>query len=317
LGYPSGEPRKIIHELDDFSAVSITADSSRIVSVQDKLVSSLWVAPTSDLAHARQLAFDSSRFSQASLGPDGTIFLEKQQGDRRNIWAIAPDGSSQRQLTFEGNNYDPAACSAGPYVVYTCERDGLKGICRIKRDGGTIEQIVPSTAIDVATRCSPNGEFVVYSAWGDGKWPTAWKVSVEGGTPKQLTDKLCFRPAVSPDSGSIACFYSEQPSAQADPDSIAVIPIAGGAPSKQFPLPPTAYTPSGLRWTTDGSGIAYVDNQGGASNIRVQPLDGQPRQLTDFRGDRIFYFEWSADGRQLAFSRGTRSYDVFLIQDVR
>ena len=46
-------------------------------------------------------------------------------------------------------------------------------------------------------------------------------------------------------------------------------------------------------------------------------FDGEPGQLTNFQGDRIFHFEWSPDGRQFAFSRGTRSQDVFLIRDTQ
>ncbi len=57
---------------------------------------------------------------------------------------------------------------------------------------------------------------------------------------------------------------------------------------------------------------------GGISNIWSQPLDGgAPKQLTDFKTDRIFAFDWSRDGKQLAVSRGTVTSDVVLIKDFR
>jgi len=50
----------------------------------------------------------------------------------------------------------------------------------------------------------------------------------------------------------------------------------------------------------------------------MQPLDGgPPRQVTDFKSDRIFGFEWSRDGKQLALARGTESSDVVLISGFR
>ena len=70
------------------------------------------------------------------------------------------------------------------------------------------------------------------------------------------------------------------------------------------------YQPAGIRWTADGRALTYVDNLDGISNICDQPLDGGPPvQLTKF--------DWSRDGKQLAFSRGARAYDVVLICDLR
>lgn len=63
--------------------------------------------------------------------------------------------------------------------------------------------------------------------------------------------------------------------------------------------------------------LAYVDRRD-PSNISSQPLDGgPPRQLTDFKPDRVFSFAWSRDGKQLALARGTLTNDVILISDFR
>jgi Tol biopolymer transport system component len=275
------------------------------------------VSPVSDPARARQVAYDASRFSAASLAPDGAIFLEKQERGRRGIWVIRPDRGAHKQLTMEGNSYDPSVCNTGPYFVYTCEQGGRKGVCRMNQDGTGQKQLVSNTTCDPNARCSRDGRFIVYNTWSNGKWPTVWKMPIEGGIPEQLTDKLCFSPAISPDDRWIACLYAGSPSAQADPNTIAIISTTGGAPVKVFPLPLTAYPEGGLGWIPDGSGIAYIDNRSGVSNVWAQPLDGEPGQLTNFQGDRVFHFEWSPDGRQFAFSRGTRSQDVFLIRDTQ
>ena len=73
-----------------------------------------------------------------------------------------------------------------------------------------------------------------------------------------------------------------------------------------------------LRWTADGSGLTYINNQGGVSNIWMQPLaGGPPKQLTDFKSDMIFHFDWSRDGKQLALSRGIFTSDVILLNNVK
>jgi hypothetical protein len=42
-------------------------------------------------------------------------------------------------------------------------------------------------------------------------------------------------------------------------------------------------------------------------------MGGPPKQLTNFKDQRIFNFSSSRDGKQLALSRGTINSDVVLI----
>ena len=73
-----------------------------------------------------------------------------------------------------------------------------------------------------------------------------------------------------------------------------------------------------IHWTADGRDLTYVDTKGGVSNIWIQSLDGgAPKQLTDFKDQRIFGFAWSRDGKQLALSRGVVNSDVVLIRDFK
>jgi Tol biopolymer transport system component len=130
----------------------------------------------------------------------------------------------------------------------------------------------------------------------------------------------------------VACFYREdQPNANTanrealltqgfySPVRVAIIPFEGGDPVKVLDLPRTSFTGTpGLRWTPDGRALTYIDTINGVSNIWSLPLDGgKPLQLTDFKTDQIFYFDFSRDGKQLAVSRGTQTSDVILIRDFR
>ena len=121
-----------------------------------------------------------------------------------------------------------------------------------------------------------------------------------------------------PDGSLIACFYREDP-----PNSpaikVAVIPFQGGDPVKVLDLPRPSFSGApGLRWTPDGRALTFIDTVGGVSNIWSLPLDGgPPKQLTAFKDDQIFWFDYSRDGRQLALSRGKQTSDVVLIKDFR
>ena len=71
-----------------------------------------------------------------------------------------------------------------------------------------------------------------------------------------------------------------------------------------------------LQWTRDGRAIYYIALNNGVSNIWRQPVDGSPPgQVTQFTTGRSFNFSYSADGKQLALSRGSLDSDVVLIKD--
>jgi Tol biopolymer transport system component len=74
-------------------------------------------------------------------------------------------------------------------------------------------------------------------------------------------------------------------------------------------------SPSAIQWTPDGRGVAYSIG----SNVWVQPRDGSAAyQLTKFAEDewRIEDFEWSRDGKRLAFSRSKTTWDIVLFRGV-
>ncbi len=66
----------------------------------------------------------------------------------------------------------------------------------------------------------------------------------------------------------------------------------------------------------DGQWVVFSRQEGGNSgNVWEQPIaGGPPKAVTHFTSDRIFWYDWSRDGR-LAFSRGTKQTDAVLIKN--
>jgi Tol biopolymer transport system component len=72
------------------------------------------------------------------------------------------------------------------------------------------------------------------------------------------------------------------------------------------------------RWAPDSDAITYIATRDGVSNIWRQPLGNEPpKQITRFESGRIFSFDWSPDGKQIAFSRGEEISDAVLLSDLR
>ena len=133
-------------------------------------------------------------------------------------------------------------------------------------------------------------------------------------------NELCERfdvsqPAISPDGKFIACRYREQ---DLSPFELGIISFETGEKVKAIDLPSISAAPTGtLQWSADGRAVLYIDTKGGVSDIWSQPLDGPAKQLTNFRTDQIFSFDWSRDGKQLLMARGNVTNDVVLIVETR
>ncbi|MEO7658915.1 MAG: protein kinase [Pyrinomonadaceae bacterium] len=321
LSYPVGEARRTTNDLSNYSGMSLTADSNRLVTVQSETISNIWLLPNGETERATLITVGAGkRDGQNGVAwtPDGKVVFASKASGSDDIWIMNADGSGKKQLTTNSRvNVHPAVSSDGRYVIFTSDRAGTPNIWRMDMDGGNPKQLTSGSGEERA-QGTHDGKSVIYTLIGAGK-PTLWRVSIDGGAPQQVTDKYSIWPAVSPDGQSIAYIYRDDPTNS--PLKIAILPIAGGEPKQIFDAPESAKPISRLtpvRWTPSGSDLIYVVTIGGVSNIWSQPIvGGPPKQLTTFKSELIFGFEWSRDGRQLLVTRGTRTSDVVLISNFR
>lgn len=320
ISFSGDETRKVTNDLNNYSRLSLTADSSAIVTVQTEGASSIWVAPQGDAGRAKQIS--SGRYDgQQGLSwmPGGKIAYTSRESGLTDIWSMGQDGKDQKQLTAHAaTNLDPWATPDGRYITFSSTRKtasrSLRSIWRMDTDGGNLKQLTGGQG-DRFPKSSPDGRWVVFHSERSGSL-RAWKVSIDGGEPVPLTDKLTSNPIVSPDGSLVACWYrDDQPNMLT---KVAIIPFAGGDPVRVLDMPSSVNIAAGLRWTPDGRALNYIDTVNGVSNVWSLPLDGgPPKQLTDFKADQIFWFDFSRDGKPLAVSRGIQTTDVILIRDFR
>jgi Tol biopolymer transport system component len=311
IAYPTGEARRITNDLNEYVSASLTDDSNTLAVVERDSLTNLWTAPAGDAARARQITSGAGKYGRVSWMPDGKLIYNLRDGADLNIWRMDADGSNQKQLTSDsGMNFHAAASPDGRFIIFASSRGvgpNDYNIWRMDADGSNAKQLTQGGS-DVSPAFSPDGKWIVYQSHASSR-PHLWKVPIDGGQPVQLTNVTSWPPSVSPDGKYIACgYWDEQLNSQL---VVAIIPMEGGQPIKSFNIP------IGLvRWAADSSGLMFIDNRGGVSNIWLQPLaGGAPKQLTDFKSDLIFSFDWSRD-RQLACSRGIVTSDVFIISNL-
>ena len=312
VAYPSGEARRITNDLNRYYGVSLTGDSSALVTVQGEVSSSIWVAPQGNATVARRITSGSGTgeglYGVASL-PNGGVLYTSITSGHSDIWSMGADDSNPAQLTVNaGNNSDPAVSADGQTVVFSSDRDGHRNIWRMNIDGSSPKQLTNGDA-DFTPQITPDGKWLIYQSDRAGKL-RIWKQPLDGGTPQPLIDRAAGSPTVSPDGKWVAMNAFDEVAGRFE---VAYMPIEGGELTKLSYLVNAAFG-----WAPDGKSVLSVDNRNGVSNLMSQPLDGHPpKQVTNFTEGTIFKFAWSANGKQLFLARGSVNSDVVLISNVK
>ena len=311
-----GEVRPITHDLWMYTGIRASADAKTLLALQDQILATIQVATPGKESEARPLSAENQNHDGRwglAWTPDGKIVYYSTPSGQVDLWEMGADGSNPQRLTSNGASsasYQPAVSLRGGFIAFTrWDRSG-ENIWSMDMDGGNLKQLTEGKE-DLHPAISQDGRWVVFIRVQGGKY-TLMKVSSGGGPASQLADYNSSWPSVSPDGKWIACFYFP---GQDQPASLAMVPFAGGQPSKVFPLPVTNTPP--FLWTPDGRAISFINSVNGVDNVWEQPLaGGPPKPVTHFTSDKIFWFDWSRDGR-LALSRGVDQTDAVLIKNFR
>ena len=309
ISFPGGEARRFTNDLMDYQnySLDLTRDRKTLVAIEGRRDSDLWVAPAGDASRARQITSGGAAVSRLSWMPNTGIVYQNSNGE---LLVVRADGSNQMLLTpNERSNYWPEACGDGRFVVFASYRNEKVNVWRMDADGSNPTQLTNEGFASLPT-CSPDGKWVVYARLND---MSVWRIPIQGGTPTQLRIQNRSSPLaqVSPDGKLLAC--TAWGATISSPAVLTVVPFDGGEPLYRFDLPAAA---AWFRWAPEGKAMDYSLTRGGASNIWRQPLaGGPPKQITNFKSEQIFSFDWSRDGKQLALARGTTSSDVILISN--
>ena len=306
------EARQIIKDPSHYVGLSATKDSRVVLTMKRERVTSVWIhTGTSD----SPVPISSSRYLGATgiiWTADGKFVLASNINGNYELWTMEADGTNQQRLTYNGrNNMEPAVSPDGRYIVYVSFEGRHPHLWRMNSDGTDARQLTRGGDEDLP-RFTRDGKWIVYHSIDQSSYSIR-KVSIDGGETATVVSEHSTQPDVSPDGTMVACFAQRADGTAWD---MLVVPIEGGAPVARFALPATVEPEwPGLRWTPDGDGLTYVATVQGVSNVWRQALSGgDAKPLTDFKENRIFFFDWSRE-RKLVLVRGSDTRDLILVRD--
>ncbi|SRR5579883_16102 len=200
----------------------------------------------------------------AAPGGGKVVWILNERG-ARNLWvAAAPDFKGRRLTSYKEDDGQDLGM-----IEWTA--DG-KSIVYVR--GGNLEQI---------GQANPNPR-----SWAQMPDQSIWIVPFEGGAPKKLAEG--HSPAVSKD-GKIAFVKAAQ---------VWLTNVDGEKPGE---VAHTKGVSSNLRWSPDGSQLAFVNTRQDHAFIGVYHPGDKSVKYLDPSTDRDSSPVWSVDGRRIAFIR--------------
>ena len=305
----NGAARRLTNDLHDYSGVSLTADGHTLATIQTVRLMNVWLVDLSETRTTKQITAGASIYYDISFTPDDKLLYSTRTSGLADIWQTDLDGANRRQLTKNaGSNYSPVVSPDGRYLIFHSSRSGTYFLYRTSADGSNPQRLTNETDEEATADISPDGKTVVFA------FAQLKRVPIEGGTPVVLNDKYNYTPVISPDGKLIAAWHTDD---FTNGLQLALFSIdKSGEPLKVFDIPLRQNFGERVRWTKDKKALLYINTRDGVSNIWRQPIDGSaPTQFTDFKTERIFSFDVSPDGKQLAIVRGAQAQDVVLLSD--
>jgi len=230
----------------------------------------------------------------------GHVSLMNADGSNRNV-------IYQQNLPMQGLT----VCPDGVHAFFSMPSQATKtlNIFRLDLTNGTATPVT-NGKVDQLPVCSPDSKLILYTKLERGR-QLLMEVPVDGGEPKQLSDKLINFAAFSPDGKQIAALGVEGQGANARP-VIEIFPAQGGLPVQSFP--PNRFISGLFQYSADGQNLYYPITEKGVSNILMQPLAGGPQNLVTKFDDLFLYgYDYDWKNQKLAAARGRTNSDVVLI----
>lgn len=319
LPYPVGEARALTNDTNNYTDFALAADSSFIVTSEQKSPHNLQIVTTGGDGNERQIT-NSTTIQRGAMGlewlPNGKelVYLQWNGLSAANIWIIDIDTLATRQITFdEGtSNRFLTVTPDGKTVFFGSNRNGRWHIWRIGTDGADLRQATDGEG-ESFPQISPDGQWLAYLTPAE-KPRTLWKKQVSGGDPIKVADNVAGRFHFSPDSTQIVALYYDPLEEERNPWKHVIMRIDDAKIDDTG-----VWSQDGVvRWKPDGSGFYYLSTGQTNTNVWFYSVKNRTKfPVTNFASQQIIDLAISPDGRYLALARGERTSNLLEIRGLR
>ena len=233
------------------------------------------------------------------------VVLALVAGSLVTAWVRRPEPriiTSERYLTYSGNDYSPAVSPDGKLIAFSSSRDGVQRIWLKQVAGGG--EVALTAGTDDFPRFTPDGAAVLYIHTDPDRVVPAslWRIAVVGGEPRRLIDDVTSAD-LSADGSKLAFIRPIQEKGVAR-GALFMSAADGSNPRELTRSDIGAALP---RWSPDGKSIAMVITRGGRVAQAVVVVDaatGKAKELkSPATAGELSSVVWTADGRDVIYVR--------------
>ena len=309
VNYPGGEFRELTADTNNYGEQTISKDGKTLAAIQSRLRFDLGVAPAADPDKLAVIQLESRLpIWRWDWTTDGKLVLP-QSGEIKFVSLNGPE-----KILFSDNKHiadQVSACGDGRYLVFrqlARTSAASSNLWRMNIDASDQRQLTSGLS-DHTPACSKDGRWVYYVDNNDNHYLK--RVSIDGGRPETIVNFSLGYYALSPDGKEVASLEVRE----LDHKMMLRLDSTETHHMVYHNMDQRALE-EGLAFSPDGKAVVYLVREKGVDNLWAQPLDGSAaKPLTHFTADKIFRFNYSPDGSQIAIERGESESDVVLLKD--
>jgi tricorn protease len=251
-------------------------------------------------------------FAEPAISPDRQEVVFVSGSD---IWTVPVAGGEARLLvSHPANESRPIYSPDGRRLAFVSSRTGNGDIYILTLDTGDLKRLTFDDSSEQLNGWSRDGKWVYFNSTSRdiSGMNDVFRINSEGGTAMQVTaDRFVneFFSAPSPDNSTLAFTARGNSSTQwwrkghSHLDESEIWLMREGESASYERLTNRGAREGWPMWSADGKNLFYVSDKSSAQNIWVKPVQGQARQVTQFKDGRVLWPTMSYDGRLMVFER--------------
>lgn len=257
-----------------------------------------------------------SYLTEPAFSPDGSEIAFVSGND---IWTVpARGGNASLLVSHPANESRPMYSPDGKKLAFISTRTGGGDIYTLDFATGNLTRITFDDVPDQLEAWSRDGKYLYFSSTSRdiSGMCDIFRVKSTGGTPMQFS----------------ADRYTNEFHAAPAPNNVDVAFVARGIGNSQWWRNGRSHIDESeiwlkrngnyekiasggakqlwVMWSANGKTLYYVSDRSGIQNIWSQPVNGQAKQLTDFKDGRVLWANISYDGRGIVFERDARIWTM-------